>query len=151
MEFAPSEKLAIVIADDDPDDQYLIQKAIRECNIHHSVTAVYNGLQLMDYLLRKNMYVNCSEPTPDCVLLDLKMPLLNGLQAMERIRRHEELKSIPVFIMCGNEPQKENEKLLEMGAAGFLFKKNEPKSLQALMKAILLEIKQGKKNHSNTD
>jgi two-component system response regulator len=131
---------SFLIADDDPDDQYLIQKVIKDLGISYSITSVYNGLQLMDYLQRTGMYSNCEEPKPDCVLLDLKMPLLNGAEALQRIRKNTSLLSLPVFIISEAGSDSERKRLLGLGANGFYTKQAGHSSFLLMVNEILTSI-----------
>jgi len=137
---------SFLIADDDPDDQYLMQKVIRDLGISYNITSVYNGLQLMDYLLRTGMYSNCEEPKPDCVLLDLKMPLLSGAEALQRIRKNSDLLSLPVFIISEATTDTEKHKLLGVGANSFYTKQAGHKSFSLMVSEILAAIYPLKQN-----
>src|SRR5436190_228099 len=68
----------IVIADDDLDDQFIIQEAIKETGISNQVVLLKNGLELMDLLLHKGSFTGSTLPKPDLVIMDLNMPLLDG-------------------------------------------------------------------------
>jgi CheY-like chemotaxis protein len=142
---------SFLIADDDPDDQYLMQKVIRDLDISYNITSVYNGLQLMDYLLRTGMYSNCEEPKPDCVLLDLKMPLLSGAEALQRIRKNSDLLSLPVFIISEATTDTEKQKLLGLGANGFYTKQAGHKSFSLMVSEILAAIYPLEQNIKNAE
>jgi two-component system, response regulator len=134
------EILNLVIADDDPDDQYLMQKAIWEMNSNHKITAVYNGLQLMEYLLRSGMYKNCSDAQPDCIFLDLNMPLLSGAEAMRRIKNNPALCHLPVYILSTSKNVNEKNNILSIGANGFYTKTHEYPDLKKMIGEITEEV-----------
>ncbi len=140
MEPSASSILNFVIADDDAEDQFTIQKAIWEMNINHKITSVYNGAQLMDYLLRKGMYENCMEPSPDCVLLDLNMPLVNGFEVLRKIKGDRGLKQVPVYILTTSGNSFERNSLLNHGANGFYTKQPEESYLKKILEEIHDEI-----------
>jgi len=148
--------LNIVIADDDPDDQRLMQTAIAELNINHNTTFVYNGQQLLQYLLKKGPYKNSSEPWPDCIFLDLHMPLLTGADALSRIRKSANHEQTPIFIFSSACNNFEEEKLMQMGANGVYTKSTKHLNLKAIMHQILGaveprspgSVKSGEKNNS---
>jgi two-component system response regulator len=142
---------SFLIADDDPDDQYLIQKVIRELGISYNITSVYNGLQLMDYLQRTGMYSNCEEPKPDCLLLDLKMPLLSGTEALQRIRKNSGLLNLPVFIISEATSDTEKQKLMGLGANGFYTKQAGHNSFLLMVNEIIASINPVKKNAKNAE
>lgn len=132
--------LNLVIADDDPEDQYMMQKVIWDLNLNHKITSVYNGMQLMDYLQRKGMYSKCMEPTPDCIFLDLNMPLLNGMEALKRIKKNPELAQLPVYILCTVNCTSEKEKMLAIGANGFYTKNPVHNNLKIIVNDILSRL-----------
>ncbi|MBA3663230.1 MAG: response regulator [Bacteroidetes bacterium] len=134
-----SKKLDIIIADDDADDQYLMQKGIWELNLNHKITAVYNGIQLMDYLQSKGMYKNSKDPKPDCIFLDLNMPLLNGTEALKRMR-NAGMNDIPVFILSTSKSPQEKNTLLSIGARGFYTKTHEYPVLKQMISEIIEEV-----------
>ncbi|MCW3077298.1 MAG: two-component system response regulator [Bacteroidetes bacterium] len=137
----PNKKiLNLIIADDDPDDQYMMQKVIWEMNPNHKITAVYNGMQLMDCLQKTGMYKNASDTLPDGIFLDLNMPLLNGTEAMKRIKKNPSLTHLPVYILSTSKSANEKENLLSIGAQGFYTKTHEYQGLKKIMNEILLDI-----------
>ncbi|MGZ3920352.1 MAG: response regulator [Bacteroidia bacterium] len=141
MEKTRKHALNIVIADDDPDDQYLMQKAIWELNSNHKITSVYNGMQLLEYLLRKGTYKNCIEPKPDCIFLDLNMPLLTGIDALPRIRKNPDFAQTPVYIFTTSNCPNEKQKLIAMGANGFYTKSPKHFNLKLIVQEVLYNIK----------
>lgn len=137
-------KLNLIIADDDMDDQLFLQKAIWEENINHSITSVYNGQQLVDLLLRNGFYNKCSETVPDCIFLDLKMPLLNGFDVLSFIKNHKTLYKIPVYILSSNICDTQKLKLVLMGADGFYQKAHNYDMLKHTINDILFMVHSGK-------
>lgn len=135
-----SKILNIVIADDDPDDQYMMHKATWEMNAQHKITSVYNGIQLMDYLQRTGMYKNYTDPLPDCIFLDLNMPLLSGTEALKRIKKNEQLAHLPVFILSTSKSAHEKENLLALGAHGFYTKTYEYNELKKIISAVFDQV-----------
>jgi CheY-like chemotaxis protein len=92
-------ELYIVVADDDIQDHQLIGKAVKKCNLNHIVTSVYNGVQLMNLLLKKEFYKTDTTRIPDLIILNLKMPVLDGFGALSEIKKHQELKNIPIYTL----------------------------------------------------
>jgi two-component system, response regulator len=129
-------KYSIVIADDDADDQFLIQKAIKEVNSEYRYETVANGLQLMELLLRKGRYENAPVFKPDIILLDINMPILDGFSALEQIRSHEKLKNIPTYILSTSRSEIDVFKSNKLGANAFYSKPNQFSQL----KNIIVEI-----------
>ena len=115
-------QLRIVIADDDSDDQLLTQQAIQELGGNFSITSVYDGFQLMDYLLKRKAFSNNAEALPDFILLDINMPLLNGFGALAQIKDLEVLKHIPIYILSTSHSKADKALSRQLGADGFYTK-----------------------------
>jgi CheY-like chemotaxis protein len=129
--------LSLVIADDDTEDQFLIQKAIWEIDPNHKITSVYNGRQLMDYLLRQGLFKTCRDPLPDCIFLDLRMPLLSGTEVLGKIKSDKGLTAIPVYIISSDSSEDDQRKLLRMGAEGFYTKTSDYSKLKMAVGKIV--------------
>lgn len=113
----------VLVADDDDDDQFIIKSAISEFNSDHiKVSSVYDGLQLMDFLNRKGVFA--SESKPDLILLDINMPLMNGIQALKQIKTHKELRSIPVCMISTLRTEQQQRECKALGALDFFSKPN---------------------------
>jgi CheY-like chemotaxis protein len=87
-----SEKLNLLLADDDPDDCILFKEAIEELPLSVHLTTVHNGEQLMLRLSKKQ------NKLPDILFLDLNMPRINGFACLSKIKRNEKLQKLPVII-----------------------------------------------------
>jgi CheY-like chemotaxis protein len=140
MEMTHNPVFSFVIADDDPDDQYALQKVIWDSNQHHKITSVYNGLQLLEYLFRKGAYKNCRDPYPDCIFLDVNMPLMNGMEVLEKIRSTPSLRSLKIHVLTSSNCLEEKTKLLTLGANGFFTKHPEADNLRIIFKDIIMEM-----------
>jgi CheY-like chemotaxis protein len=136
--------LNLVIADDDSDDHYLIQKAIWEMNLNHKVTSVYNGQQLMDFLQGEGLYDNCIEGKPDCIFLDINMPLLNGLETLTKIKKNKSLNGIPIFIISTTIDEYHKNKFLELGVTGLFRKATKYDQVRLTVKEALDAVLHGK-------
>jgi CheY-like chemotaxis protein len=132
------EKFHIVVADDDVDDQELMKRGLKDCRVKVELTSVYNGIQLMDLLLKQGDYKHL-KGNPDLILLDLNMPLMDGFEALRDIRKHSKLKDIPVFVITTSRTKRDRELALELGASGFYSKGASSKDIVAIMKEICEE------------
>ncbi len=128
----------IVMADDDLDDQELMARGLRDCKAKVEISAVYNGLQLMDYLLKRQAYRNIIE-TPDLILLDLNMPLMGGFEVLKEIKTSEQLKNIPLYVITTSKSRFDKEEVLRMGASGFYSKGSSSKDIRRIMGEICKE------------
>jgi CheY-like chemotaxis protein len=132
------EQFSILIADDDVDDQQLMRTGLKECRVKVEVNSVFNGIQLMDYLLHRHDFKHI-RTVPDLVLLDLNMPLMDGFDALTEIRRHASLKGMAVYVISTSRATVDHDKALELGASGFYTKGSSSKEILRIMKAICRE------------
>lgn len=132
------EKFTIVVADDDLDDQNLIEQSLKDCKVEVKLVAVYDGIKLMDYLLKRHSHRNNSD-TPDLILLDLNMPLMDGFEALKEIRKYPQLKNIPLYVVTTSRNKEDKQRALELGASGFYSKGASSKDVREIMMQICQE------------
>jgi two-component system response regulator len=93
----------ILLVEDNPDDEKLTLLALRENNIVNHVDVVRDGAEALDYLFRTGPYAG-TEHNPQLVLLDLKLPKVDGLEVLRRMRADVRTQMIPVVILtCSRE------------------------------------------------
>jgi two-component system response regulator len=129
-------KFSFVIADDDTEDQTLIQEAIKSIDIHIEYTSVFNGSQLLDLLLKRGAYRNNTQFQPDAVILDLNMPVLDGVGALKQIKSHPELREIPIFILYTLRRDDYSTQCRGLGVAGMYVKPSTAEGLRNILKEI---------------
>jgi two-component system response regulator len=129
-------KFSFIIADDDPEDQILIQQAIKSIDIDIEYTSVFNGQQLLDLLLKRGVYKDNKEAKPDAVILDLNMPVMDGFSALQEIKRNSSLKELPIFILYTLRKDDCSIKCRALGVAGFYVKPNTAEELRNILKEI---------------
>jgi CheY-like chemotaxis protein len=130
----------IVIADDDLDDQYIIEQALQETNIKFNLVLFSNGLELMNFLGRKENEDGTEAVKPDLVLMDLNMPLLDGYGALQQIKTSDGLRNIPVYVLSTSRFDYDKEKSLQMGATGFYSKPYQFDELKLVIKEICKKV-----------
>ena len=117
----------ILLAEDDEDDRLFFKEAISELNIKSELTMVNDGVQLMNYLNRKDVVM------PHLIFLDINMPRKNGMKALQEIRSSEKLKNLSVAIYSTSSAQKDVEDALSNGANIYI---NKPNDFDQLKKII---------------
>jgi CheY-like chemotaxis protein len=128
-------KYFITIADGDLDDHLFLKKAIREIGLQYEVSSVFNGLQLINFLLKREAYIKSLE-NPDLVFLDLKMPVVDGFEALIEIRKHIHLVAIPIFIHSTSQDEGSKAKAISLGASAYFVKPISQKDLRELLNSV---------------
>ncbi|QYY36540.1 response regulator [Ruficoccus sp. ZRK36] len=113
----------ILLAEDNPDDEALTLRALNKCGVINEVDVVHNGRDAVDYLLAKGEYQDRNpNDLPQLVLLDLKMPMLDGLEVLEIIRREELTCTLPVVIFTSSKEESDLTKGYRLGVNSFVCK-----------------------------
>jgi DNA-binding response OmpR family regulator len=92
----------ILLVEDNPNDFELTMEALAENNIANAVDLARDGEEALDYLNRHGRFSSRPEGNPGVILLDLKLPKINGLEVLKAIRENEKLKMIPVVILTSS-------------------------------------------------
>ena len=107
----------ILLIEDNPDDVTLILRTLNKSHINYHVVTVGDGAEALDYLFREGAFKDPSRsPEPNLVLLDLKLPKVDGLDVLKSIRSREETKEIPVVILTTSTHEEDIIKSYEGGS-----------------------------------
>ncbi len=122
----------ILLADDDPEDQELLKEALMQKQPNTDVASVWNGQELLSYL------ETCPDETLPClILLDYKMPVLNGPEALDRLKDDTSYASIPKDVWSTSSQQQYVDTCLGKGATRFFTKPNNPGDLHKIATQLL--------------
>ncbi len=114
-------KVTILMADDDPDDQILLKEALKENNIPNSVCFVENGEELIDFLHKRGKFEEV-ELLPGLILLDLNMPKMDGRQALKLLKADPVLKKIPIVVLTTSRADSDILECYDLGVNSFISK-----------------------------
>lgn len=93
----------ILLVEDNPRDEALTTRALKKSSIPTDIVVAHDGVEALDYLFNTGEYESRdSREQPELVLLDLKLPKVNGLQVLEKIRNDERTKRLPVVIFTSS-------------------------------------------------
>ncbi|MFT6583827.1 MAG: CheY-like chemotaxis protein [Alphaproteobacteria bacterium] len=127
-------RINILIADDDPDDRLLIEECLREARVSNDITFVEDGVELMDYLLKRGKYEGRSDDfMPGLILLDLNMPRKDGREALKEIRMDPELRRIPVIALTTSKEEEDISRTYDLGVSSYITK---PVSFDEFVKTL---------------
>ena len=127
-------KLArILLAEDNANDLELTIAALDSFNLANEITAVRDGAEALDYLYRRGASANRPEGNPAAILLDIKMPKVNGLEVLEKIKSDPQLKTIPVVMLSSSREEPDLQKAYSLGANCYVVK---PVDYQQFFEAV---------------
>lgn len=129
--------VTILMADDDQDDCLLVKDAFVESRLLNDLRFVEDGEELMDYLYHRGRYADIdSSPRPGLILLDLNMPRKDGREALEEIKSHSDLRSIPIIVLTTSKQEEDILRSYDVGANSYITKPVTFKGLVDVMKTL---------------
>lgn len=115
--------LTILFVEDNADHAELVMRSFEDHRVVNSIRHLSDGEAALDYLLRRGPWQDAaSSPRPHLVLLDLRLPKIDGLEVLKTIRQHEELEKIPVVILTTSYAELDVSKAYEYHANSYLVK-----------------------------
>ena len=117
------EQQVILLVEDNADDEALTLRALKKNNIRNQVVVAHDGVEALDYLFATGMHAgrDASE-VPQVVLLDLKLPKVDGLEVLRRVRIDERTKRLPVVILTSSVEQQDRLRGYDLGANSYVRK-----------------------------
>ncbi len=112
----------ILLVEDNPNDAELTLAALARCQLANEVTHVRDGVQALDYLRSKGQYEGANHGGPVVVLLDLKLPKLDGLVVLEQIRADATIGSTPVVMLTSSREEQDLVRSYALGVNAFVVK-----------------------------
>jgi CheY-like chemotaxis protein len=126
-----------LLVDDNEDDVLIAKAAYKRAQVPHPLQSVTGGREAIDYLEGNGGYSDRSRyPLPSLVLLDLKMPLVNGFDVIRRIRSHADLKRSIIVVMTSSSRESDINQAYELGANSYLVKPSDVESLISVFKSL---------------
>jgi CheY-like chemotaxis protein len=112
----------ILLAEDDEYDVELSLKALKECHLSNEVAVVRDGAEALDYIYRRGKYSERANGLPCVVLLDIKMPKVDGHEVLRQIKSDPVLRHIPVVMFTSSKEEKDVMLSYDMGVNAFVVK-----------------------------
>lgn len=127
---------AILLVEDNPDDAELTRLALARHGLDGRVTHVSDGLQALDYLYRRAAFAQRVGGNPTLVLLDLKMPLMDGIGVLKEIKGSEALHNIPVVVLTSSTEPSDLQRAYDAGTNAYIAKPTEFSQFLSAMKHV---------------
>jgi CheY-like chemotaxis protein len=121
------------MADDDPDDRFLMKQALAENKLFNKIEFIENGVELMDYLLQRAKYALNKPIKPGLILLDINIPKMDGREILRQMKSNKELRRIPVVVLTASQAEEDIFQTYDLGVNSFICK---PTSFQDLVEVV---------------
>ena len=113
---------AILLAEDSPADAEMAIDALHEANLANPIVHVEDGIEAMDYLLRRGKFANRAEGLPAVILLDIKMPRMDGIEVLREVRGSDALKHLPVVVLTSSREETDLARSWDLGVNAYVVK-----------------------------
>ena len=117
------EQIDILLAEDNPKDAEMTQRALRKHNLGNRVYWVKDGAEALDFIYCRGVYVdrNAARP-PKLLLLDIKMPKVDGIEVLRQVKSDELLRRIPVVVMTSSNEERDVMESYRLGVNSYIVK-----------------------------
>ncbi len=113
----------ILLVEDNPDDVELTLRALKQYHVKNQINVVRDGAEALDYLFATGAYAGRdTSDMPAVVILDLKLPKVDGLEVLQRMRADERTKLVPVVILTSSKEEKDMVNGYKLGANSYVQK-----------------------------
>jgi CheY-like chemotaxis protein len=130
-------KTTILVVEDDPADAYFLQRAFERVLANCALHLVCDGEEARSYLQGTGKYADRGAfPLPTIILLDLKMPRMNGFEFLMWLRTEADMKTIPTVVYSSSDNPNDIKRAYELGANSFLHKRLSMNSVQETMRSF---------------
>ena len=116
------EIVEILLVEDNMNDAELALMALREYNVANKIEHVKDGPEALEFMFRSGKYSHLDGLPPKVVLLDLKLPKLNGLEVLKEIKNNEKTKKIPVIMLTSSREEPDIQTAYDLGANSYIVK-----------------------------
>jgi len=117
-----SEIRTILLAEDSPHDAEMAIDALRDAHLANPIVHVEDGVEALDYLLQRGKYADRTPGDPAVLLLDIKMPRMDGLEVLKQLREHDTLKRMPVVILSSSREESDLARSWDLGVNAYVVK-----------------------------
>lgn len=116
-------EVEILLVEDNPNDAELALRALKKNNLANNVLHVSDGEQALDFIFTKGKFIERSKSLrPKLILLDLKLPKIDGLEVLKEIKSNAETRRIPVVVLTSSKEEKDIIKSYDLGVNSYIVK-----------------------------
>ena len=128
------EQVEILFAEDNPLDAELTIRALRQAGLANKLLWLKDGQQALDYVFREGSYAERTHALPRLLLLDLKMPRVDGLEVLKAVKADERTRRIPVVILTSSQEESDLARSYDIGVNGYVVKPLDFRSLAEVVR-----------------
>ena len=112
----------ILLAEDSPHDAEMAIDALRDANLANPIVHVEDGVEALDYLYRRGRYEGRGGGDPAVLLLDIKMPRMDGLEVLTELRKSDHFKSLPIVVLSSSREESDLARSWDLGVNAYVVK-----------------------------
>jgi len=116
------EKVDILLVEDNPTDAELTMRALRKGNLVNQITWVKDGAEALEFIFRSGAYAGRPDQNPRLILLDLKLPKVDGIEVLRRIKADEQTRTIPVVMVTSSQEGRDITESYKLGVNSYVVK-----------------------------
>ena len=116
------EQVEILLVEDNEHDAELTMRALKKAGLANKLLWVKDGEQALDYLFRRGAFAGRDEVSPRMVLLDLKMPRVDGIEVLKAVKADEKTRRIPIIVMTSSQEEKDVAQTYDLGVNSYVVK-----------------------------
>jgi CheY-like chemotaxis protein len=117
-----TKEVVVLIADDDTGHARLIEKNLQRAGLHNPILRFENGQAILDFLFRRGGPPRRNADTPYLLLLDIRMPQVDGVEVLRQVKEDKELRKIPVIMLTTTDDPREVERCHALGCSNYIVK-----------------------------
>ncbi|MBS0633013.1 MAG: response regulator [Verrucomicrobia bacterium] len=118
----PAEPLELLLVEDNPEDLELTLRALRKAKIANQIQVARDGAEALDFVFCEGAYAGRRPDFPKVILLDLKLPKVDGLEVLQRLKGDPRTRTIPVVMLTSSKEQSDLVKSYELGVNSYIVK-----------------------------
>jgi CheY-like chemotaxis protein len=128
------EKIKVLVVEDNPNDVTIIKRAMRKSEVKCELSFARDGEEALNFLYRQGEFEDA--PRPDLILLDLRLPKIDGLEVLAKIKNDNRLRRIPVIVLTISTSQEDMVRAYDSGAASYMTKPVDSKDFERLIQTV---------------